>query len=91
MTLIEYNKLDLTDKFNYLFGDGAKNSVNFNCFLDINEYYYSLWDCGTFFSEMKKSRALNKVVSIEAIGLEDERINIYLDWIKEHEDDLKYK
>jgi hypothetical protein len=80
MTLFEYNNLDFNDRYNFLFAKREDNYVRFNCLRDDGEYKYSLWDCGSFFVELC---ALNgKAVKVEGIELTDDRINLYIDFVK---------
>jgi len=89
MFLFEFNNLDLEDKRAFLFGRDRDNNIRFSCIRDDGDYKYTLWNCGDFFVEMC---ALNgKLVKIEGFELTDDRINLYIDWVREHEDDPKYQ
>jgi hypothetical protein len=84
MTLVEFNEMDFLERHRYLFGG---KDVGFKCFREDDEYKYSLWDCGSFYAEMQLRKSDRKVTMVDGIGLNDERINFYLDWINEHKDD----
>ena len=86
MTLVEFNELDLIEKHKFLFRERTIE-IKFNSFRDDENHKYSLWDCGDYFVEMIASKAiLGKVVSIEAMSINDERINDYIEFIKENRD-----
>jgi hypothetical protein len=89
MNIYEYNNPDLEDRRNFLFGNRGNNYVRFNSFRDEGDYKYSLWDCGNFFVEMCARNG--KVIKVEGIELTDDRINLYIDWVNEHNDDPKYQ
>ncbi len=84
MTLVEFNEMELSEKHRYLFGG---NNVGFKCFRDDDDFKYSLWDCGAFYAEMQCRKKDKKITMVEGIGLNDDRINLYLDWINQYKDD----
>jgi hypothetical protein len=91
MFLFEFNNLDLEDKRDYINGlpPTSNDKGRFVTYRKEGDMYISLWDCDTFFVEMY---ALNrKVLKIEGIELDDDRINLYIDWVNEHENDPKYQ
>jgi hypothetical protein len=89
VTLIEFNAMELYEKYRFLFSKRGDNHVGFNCFRDDDDYKFSLWDCDSFLAEMC---ALNgKVLKIEGIKLTDDRINLYINWLEEHMNDPKYQ
>lgn len=90
MFLFEFNNLDLEDKRGYIFslppkGDKGRLIV----FRDEGDMKYSLWDCDSFLAEMCAKNG--RVIKIEGVELTDDRINLYIDWVKEHEDDPNYQ
>jgi hypothetical protein len=87
MFLIEFNNLPLEVKHNFIFTQPAKNKGRFISYWKNDDLTVSLWDCNTFFAEIQYSRILKRVVNIEGIELLDERINLYLDYYLEHNDD----
>ena len=88
MYLYEFNNLDLEDKYNFVWG-AREERVRFKSFRDEGDYRYVLFDCGTFFAE--KCLKNEKIISIEGFELTDDRINLYIDFTVEHNDDPKYK
>ena len=90
MVLFEFNNLDLKDKRAYIFKlPPNKDKGRLLLFRDEGNLKFSLWDCDSFVAEMCAKNG--KTISIEGIELTDDRINFYLDWMKEHEDDPKYQ
>jgi hypothetical protein len=86
MTLVEFNELSFYDKHCFLFSKRTID-IKFNSFRDDENYKYSLWDCGDFFIELVASRAVKgKVVSIEAISLNDKRVDAYIEFMNENWD-----
>lgn len=84
MTLVEFLEMDIQERYRYLFGS---SNAGFKCFRDDDDYKYSLWDCGTFYVEIQCRKTDRKVTRVDGLALEDDRINLYLDYINEHIDD----
>jgi hypothetical protein len=86
MYLYEFNNLDLEDKYDFIWrSDGA----GLKCFRDDGDYRYILFDCGTFLAE--KCLLKGKVIKIEGFELTDIRVNHYIRWVEEHQDDPNYQ
>ena len=84
MTLFEFNELDINERYRYLF---SGNIIGFKCLWDDEEYKYSLWDCGTFYAEVQRRKTDRKITRVDGLTQEDDRINLFLDFINEHKDD----
>jgi len=84
MTLVEFLDLDIQKRYRHIF---SGDSFGFKCLRDDAEYKYSLWDCGTFYAEIQCRRKDRMGTRVDGFGLEDDRINLYLDWLIEHKDD----
>ena len=87
MFLFEFNNLDLEDKYNFVWR--VREGVNLNCFLEDGDYKYVLFDCETFFAEACVSNGKN--LKVKGFEPSDYRINLYLNWLEENKDDLKYQ
>lgn len=78
MTLLEFNKLSIDKKHEYLI---SSKDVRFLTFREYYNQKVSLWDCGGFFAEMYYFPVENKILRIEAFGHNDKRVDTYINYM----------
>lgn len=90
MSLQEYNGLSLDEKHNFIFAQPISSKGRFISFWKNDELTVSLWDCNSFYAEIHYSRVHKRITKIEGIELNDEKINIYIDYYLKHNNDEEY-
>lgn len=86
MMLFEFNNLDFEEKYDFVW---QSVECSIHCYRVDGDLNYMLFDCGTFYAE---SCVLNgKTIKIEGFEPNDDRINLYIDWVNEHKDDPSYE
>jgi len=84
MTIDEFNKLPLDDKYSIIFDyPGILKDRLFAYYRD-SDWTVSLWNCDSFFAEMHYSFQHKRVLKFEGIILNEDRINLYLDYFIQH-------
>jgi hypothetical protein len=86
MMLIEFNNLDLEEKYDFVW---QSLDCSFNCYRVDGDLNYMLFDCGTFYAE--SCVQAGKTIKIEGFELNDDRVNLYIDWVNEHKDEMNCK
>lgn len=84
MHLFEFNSEDTGWRRWFLF---SAEIVRFVSFRIDSENYYSLFDCGEFFAELRAPNDKTKAFDIIGFYPDDERLNLYIDFYNEHKDD----
>ena len=79
MTLIEFNMMSFDEKYKFAFTDP---NVRFISYRKVNDQTISLWNCEDFFAEIFYSKSDNKIINIEGIDLNSNRIDLYVDFAK---------
>ena len=79
MTLIEFNMMSFEEKYKFVFND---LNVRFISYRKDNGQTMSLWNCRDFFAEIFYSKSDDKIINIEGIDLNSNRIDLYIDFAK---------
>lgn len=85
MTLTEFNILAFNEKHEFVYGNKNVRLISFR------EYYnqkVTLFDCGSFFAEVYYFPVENKILRIEGIGLDDKKLDIYIDIMNDQKDPI---
>lgn len=84
MNLSEFYNLPFDDKWDLIISDQGLKLI------PIREYYNQkvvLWDYGKFFIETYHLTTEKEVTKIEGSGLDDKRLDLYIDYINKHKFD----
>ena len=79
MTLIEFNMMSFEEKCQFIFTDP---DVRFISYRKYKDQTISLWNCEDFFAEIFYSKSDNKILNIEGIDLNSNRIDLYINFAK---------
>ena len=79
MTLFEFNMMPFEEKYKFVFND---LNVRFISYRKDKDQTISLWNCEDFFAEIYYSKTDNKIINIEGINLNSNRIDLYIDFAK---------
>jgi hypothetical protein len=83
LTLIEFSNLSPRERWKYIF---TSKEASFNSFREYYNQKVTLWDCGTFFTEVYYLPADNTYTKIEGFEPDDRRLDIYIDCMNKLKD-----